>query len=330
MLNAGVFFRSDKHRSSLTDWVNYPVDSYITYKSVDRPLIAQIAGDDIQSLLGAGLLLQDDVTAIDLNLGCPQHIAKRGNYGAYLLPQHDKVCSIVKALAEQLDCPITVKIRKLDRDEDTLRLCSDLEQCGASALAFHGRLKEQKKQFVGAADWGIIKEVKAAVSIPVVANGGIESLSDAMRCVSATGADGVMSSEGILENPYLFAGDAFMNDCAIADRQLYVASEYIKLVHEFAGMKGISDSYLIGLMSSVKGHLFKILFRFFSAPLCSDLRSKLGKSHRFEEIEAIFNELERRFRLHGGSKNVREEDVAAFAAAFGETSWYRRHPRTMM
>ncbi|CAM9155408.1 unnamed protein product, partial [Ectocarpus fasciculatus] len=285
MLNSSQFVNNPTYSSSVVDWVDYPEDKTgittgSSYKAADQPLIAQVAGDNIDNLIKCGEKLQDHVTAIDLNLGCPQSIAKRGNYGAYLLPQREKVRSIVEAMVRNIDCPITVKIRKLSKNEETIALCQDLESCGVSMLTVHGRTKEQNKQFVGAADWGIIKHVRNSVSIPVVANGGIGSYGDIQKCIDITGVHGVMSSEAILENPYLFTqGNEFMfaRENYIKS-QLGVVTEYLELVSAFASREGVSKEYLSYLATCAKGHLFKLLYRMFNTPLLSDLRPTLGSA----------------------------------------------------
>lgn len=202
MLNAAQFANNKTYRNSVVDWVDYPSGDIggVNYVQFDRPLIAQLAGSNIDDLICAGGMIQEYVTAIDLNCGCPQNIAKRGNYGAYLLPQRDKLCSIVEQLVRQLEVPVSVKIRKLPSDLDTVSLCRDLESCGAAALTVHGRTKEQNKQYVGAADWSIIRKIKEALTIPVIANGGIGCYDDLSKCAETTRVDGVMSSEAILEN----------------------------------------------------------------------------------------------------------------------------------
>lgn len=144
------------------------------------------------------------VSACDLNLGCPQKIAKRGNYGAYLLPDRKKVISVLDAMVRNLACPVTVKIRRLESDEETISLCQEIESIGVSMITVHGRTVTSSKLYTGPVDWKIIKDIKSAVSIPIIANGGVSCFSDALDCLQETGADGVMSSEALLENPKLF------------------------------------------------------------------------------------------------------------------------------
>lgn len=87
----------------------YRADHFSTC-AADRPLIAQLAGHDADTMVRAGLLLQSCVDAIDINLGCPQGIARKGRYGAFLLPDVERVCTIIRALTSELDVPVTCKV----------------------------------------------------------------------------------------------------------------------------------------------------------------------------------------------------------------------------
>eukprot|EP00636_Phaeomonas_parva_P015322 CAMPEP_0118853028 /NCGR_PEP_ID=MMETSP1163-20130328/1768_1 /TAXON_ID=124430 /ORGANISM="Phaeomonas parva, Strain CCMP2877" /LENGTH=352 /DNA_ID=CAMNT_0006785509 /DNA_START=205 /DNA_END=1260 /DNA_ORIENTATION=- len=172
----------------------------------DRPLFVQFCGNEPATLVAAGRHVQDRCDAVDLNLGCPQGIAKRGHYGSFLLEEWDLLRDIVSAMVRELDVPVTVKIRLLPRMEDTLQLCRVLLGAGAKLLTVHGRTREEKKDKVRACRWHEIAQVRAAFpDVPVFANGGIEFYGDIPRCLKATGCDGVMSSEALLENPALFA-----------------------------------------------------------------------------------------------------------------------------
>ena len=173
----------------------------------DRPLIVQFCGNDPQTLLAAALFVQDRCDAVDINLGCPQGIAKRGHYGAFLMEELDLLAQIVSTLSEGLKIPVTCKTRIYRNDfERSVRLCETLVNAGASMLTIHGRSREEKGNLVADCDWSMIARLKAHFGdrIPIIANGGIESLDDVLQCMEVTGADGVMSSEAILENPALF------------------------------------------------------------------------------------------------------------------------------
>ena len=176
------------------------------YTDGDRPLFVQLCGHKPDELLVAAKAVEHTADAVDLNLGCPQLIAKRGRYGAFLLEEFDLLQEIVTTLSENLDIPVTCKIRVLPSFEKTLELAKLLQASGCSVLTVHGRTKEEKGSKIGHANWEWIRRIKEELDIPVIANGSIGKFEDVHECLEATGCDAVMSSEGVLENPMLFAG----------------------------------------------------------------------------------------------------------------------------
>jgi tRNA-dihydrouridine synthase len=185
MMHARNFMSDKNYRSDCVDWDDYThsagSSSSEESRKLDKPLIAQLAGDNPDVLVAAGKYIHHDVAAIDLNLGCPQKIAKKGNYGAYLLPEKGLIVKLLSAMVQGLDCPITAKIRCLGTDEMTIDLCQAIEKCGVSMITVHGRTVDSNKLFVGPVNWDVIRKVKNSVSIPVIANGGISCRSDALR-----------------------------------------------------------------------------------------------------------------------------------------------------
>lgn len=122
-----------------------------------------------------------------------------------------------------------------------MKLVQAIEKAGCAILTVHGRTKEQNKQRVGKCDWNMIKKIKSTLKIPVFANGGIYTYEDAIKCLKFTGADAVMSSEALLENPGLFSGQLQDMDT--------LALEYLELSKQYN-----PD------VSQIRGHLFKILY----------------------------------------------------------------------
>ncbi|KAF1783621.1 tRNA-dihydrouridine synthase, conserved site [Phytophthora cactorum] len=171
----------------------------------DRPLVVQFCGNDPKTVLAAAKMVEAHCDAVDLNLGCPQGIARKGHYGSFLMHDKDTVKSIVETLSAGLNIPVTVKIRVFPDDNETLEFADMLQEAGCDLLTVHGRTKEMNKTAVREVDWDIIRRIKERLTIPVIANGGIETHEDIARCLEATGCDGVMSSEGLLENPALFS-----------------------------------------------------------------------------------------------------------------------------
>ncbi|KAA0066396.1 tRNA-dihydrouridine(16/17) synthase [Cucumis melo var. makuwa] len=137
---------------------------------------------------------------------CPQRIARRGNYGAFLMDNLPLVKAIVEKLASNLQVPVSCKIRIFPNLQDTINYARMLEDAGCSLLAVHGRTRDEKDGKKFRANWSAISAVKNAVRIPVLANGNIRHMEDVNNCLQETGVEGVLSAETLLENPALFAG----------------------------------------------------------------------------------------------------------------------------
>ena len=171
----------------------------------ERPLVMQIFGSDIDSMITGAKILDDESNCdiIDINFGCPVTKIVKSGAGSRLLQDPDKVYEIVKAIVDNVKKPVTVKIRigwnaQMINDVEIAKLC---EKAGAQAIAVHGRTKTQ--MYSGKADWSRIKAVKDAVNIPVIGNGDILTPEDAKRMIDETGCDAVMIGRGTLGNPWL-------------------------------------------------------------------------------------------------------------------------------
>jgi nifR3 family TIM-barrel protein len=168
---------------------------------------------------------------IDINMGCPvKKIAKKGG-GSGLIRDPDLASRIVETVARAVSIPVTVKTRLgwCGSDADPVTWCRQLESAGAQLLTLHGRTREQG--FKGHADWAAIAAVKRALQIPVIANGDVNSASDALRCLQITGADGVMVGRGSMGAPWLVG----QIDAALSGREVPAgpdASERLALARE--------------------------------------------------------------------------------------------------
>lgn len=173
--------------------------------------------------------------------------------------------------------PVTAKFRVFPTIEKTVEYARMLERAGAQILTCHGRLREQRGQNTGLADWAKIRAVKEAVSVPVFANGNILYHSDIEQCLVETGADAVMSAEGQLYNPALFAsvgpgvGMDLISGRRGFDTGLHLphadlALEYLEIVQSLKTPTSLS---------AVKGHLFKLLRPALAQE--TDLREELSK-----------------------------------------------------
>lgn len=179
------------------------------HPSHDRPLIVQFCANDPDDLLQAAQHVAPYCDAVDLNLGCPQGIARKGHYGSFLQESPNLIHSLVSKLAKDLDIPVTAKMRILNTKEETLQYAKLLLDAGASWIAVHGRRREQKGHKTGLADWTMIRFLRDMLPKETVifANGNVLGHQELERCLQVTGADGVMSAEGNLCDPGIFAGD---------------------------------------------------------------------------------------------------------------------------
>jgi tRNA-dihydrouridine synthase 1 len=173
----------------------------------DRPLFVQFCSNDPQDFLDAARYVAPYCDAVDLNLGCPQGIARSGHYGAFLQEDWDLIYRLINKLHKELPVPVTAKFRILESKERTLDYAKMIVSAGASIITVHGRRREQKGHNMGVADWSYIRYLRDNLPPETVifANGNILNRDDLQPCLDATGADGIMSAEGNLSDPTIFA-----------------------------------------------------------------------------------------------------------------------------
>eukprot|EP00003_Mantamonas_plastica_P024300 TRINITY_DN4503_c0_g2_i1.p1 TRINITY_DN4503_c0_g2~~TRINITY_DN4503_c0_g2_i1.p1 ORF type:complete len:314 (+),score=103.84 TRINITY_DN4503_c0_g2_i1:175-1116(+) len=241
----------------------------------DRPYLVQFCANDPQVILTAAKQVERYCDGVDLNLGCPQGIARRGHYGSFLQEEPELISEIVKTLHENLIVPVTCKIRVLDTVEATVEYAKMLEDSGCQLLGVHGRTREMKGQFQGLADWDKIKAVKDALSIPVIANGNMQTYQDVQDCLDYTGCDGVMAATGLLRNPSLFAGKDGQVDV------LELAREYLDITKIIPTTK-----------RQIRTHMYNFLEDHLKE--AQDLRSVLGLAWSMQDFYSVLDVLEKR------------------------------------
>lgn len=179
----------------------------LTIHEEERPVVIQLYGREPEPIAEAAKRAEEaNPDIIDLNFGCPvKKVAGKGG-GAGLLKDVPKLLEIVKAVVKAVNKPVTVKTR-LGWDENSkiiTTLAEQIQDCGAKALAIHGRTRSQ--MYTGEADWTLIGEVKAnpRIKIPIIGNGDVTTPERAKECFETYGVDAIMIGRGSIGQPWIF------------------------------------------------------------------------------------------------------------------------------
>ena len=169
-----------------------------------RPISFQIFGSDEETMGYASKYISKLADIVDINMGCPAPKVVKNGDGSKLLLDLEKAEKIIKAVVQNSDKPVTLKIRKgWDKNNIVaVEIAKIAEKNGISAITVHGRTRSEF--YTGKADWGIIKQVKEAVSIPVIGNGDVMDEETALRMLKETNVDGIMIGRGAFGNPWIF------------------------------------------------------------------------------------------------------------------------------
>lgn len=255
----------------------------------EHPVSIQLFGGDVDTMVKAAKYIDEnsDCDIIDINCGCPVNKVLKANAGSQLLKNPQLIYEIVSHIVKNVKKPVTVKIRSgFDKEHiNAVEVAQLIEKAGASAIAIHGRTRSQ--MYEGKADWTIIKDVKNAVSIPVIGNGDIKSVEEAKRMLEETGCDAIMVGRAALGNPWLIKQicDSLNGEDNVKEPTYHEKIEWclmhakrlIKIESEriaISQMRGQAPWYIKGLKNSAK------------------VKNKLSKITTYEELENILKDYE--------------------------------------
>ena len=259
----------------------------------EGPVALQLFGSEPETIASAAAILVRDAAsfgseepaAIDLNMGCPVKKIFSNGEGSALMRNPELIYRIVKATAEAVKLPVTVKLRAgISRENINAVECARAaEEGGASLVTVHGRTREQL--YSGAADREVIAAVKSAVKIPVIANGDVKCAKDALSMLKETGADGVAVGRGAVGNPFVFReiASALLGEeytPPTLSRRIEVAVAHVRLAVEDKGER-------IAIPEARK----QIAAYFSDFRGASALRTRINGATRLSEIEEILKEI---------------------------------------
>lgn len=226
MINANPLLRESSETQKKVD-----------FSGEEGPISAQILGVDPDEMAElAQFNVSQGADIIDINMGCPAKKVCKKLAGSALMQDEKLVESILKKVVKAVAVPVTLKIRTGwdDEHKNALKIAKIAEEAGIQALTIHGRTREQR--FKGEAEYQTIRQVKEALTIPVIANGDIDSIEKASQVFSYTKADGLMIGREALGNPWIFTSLRDRVHYLPSDEELYdIIFWHLQMMHDFYG-----------------------------------------------------------------------------------------------
>ena len=257
-------------------------------EDMERPISQQIFGSDVESFVFAAKYVYENMKPdiIDINMGCPvPKVAVKAQAGAALLKNPEKIREIVSNVVKSVDCPVTVKIRSGwdSNNINAVEVAKICEEAGASAICIHGRTRSQG--YTGKVDLDIIKQVKEAVSIPVIGNGDVTDIDSFVKMLEYTGVDAVMIGRGVLGNPWLIKEiDTYLETGVVLDKPTFEEKIDMCLKH-LNNLKELKNEHLAVL--EIRTHIAWYLKGLKNS---TEIKNKIFKVNNISDIINILEE----------------------------------------